>query len=178
MAYFRNDNSGRNRNSGSSGRRDFNRRDGGDRQMHKAICSNCGRECEVPFMPSGNKPVYCSDCFEKMGRNQSSGPRNFGERGPRNSGYENRSPDRPQNTDQFRELNSKLDKIIFLLSEKKETKPAAAPAPIQEESSSIDDIVKAIPVEISPVKKPKAKKPKKEVTLIASSEESPTEPKA
>jgi len=32
-------------------------------QMHHAVCSDCGRDCEVPFRPSGNKPVYCSDCF-------------------------------------------------------------------------------------------------------------------
>ncbi len=33
--------------------------------MHKAVCSNCGRDCEVPFRPSGDKPVFCSDCFDK-----------------------------------------------------------------------------------------------------------------
>jgi CxxC-x17-CxxC domain-containing protein len=35
----------------------------GDRQMYPAICDECGRETMVPFQPSGNKPVYCSDCF-------------------------------------------------------------------------------------------------------------------
>lgn len=35
----------------------------GDRQMYPATCDECGRETQVPFMPSGNKPVYCSDCF-------------------------------------------------------------------------------------------------------------------
>lgn len=36
-----------------------------DRQMHKATCASCGKRCEVPFRPTGDKPVYCSDCFEK-----------------------------------------------------------------------------------------------------------------
>jgi CxxC-x17-CxxC domain-containing protein len=34
------------------------------RQMYPAVCSNCGKETEVPFQPRGDKPVYCSDCFE------------------------------------------------------------------------------------------------------------------
>jgi len=34
-------------------------------EMHKATCSNCKKECEVPFKPSGDRPVYCKDCFSK-----------------------------------------------------------------------------------------------------------------
>nr|WP_255668574.1 CxxC-x17-CxxC domain-containing protein [Methanocella sp. CWC-04] len=33
--------------------------------MHKATCSDCGNECQVPFRPNGSKPVYCNDCFPK-----------------------------------------------------------------------------------------------------------------
>ncbi len=33
--------------------------------MHRATCDKCGKDCEVPFRPSGNKPVFCSRCFEK-----------------------------------------------------------------------------------------------------------------
>ena len=40
----------------------FNR---GPREMHKAVCADCGKECEVPFKPSGDRPVYCRDCFQK-----------------------------------------------------------------------------------------------------------------
>ncbi len=36
-----------------------------ERAMHPATCSECGRETMVPFVPSGEKPVYCSDCFQK-----------------------------------------------------------------------------------------------------------------
>jgi CxxC-x17-CxxC domain-containing protein len=37
------------------------------RQMTTVICSNCGQETQVPFVPTGNRPVYCSDCFAQMG---------------------------------------------------------------------------------------------------------------
>jgi CxxC-x17-CxxC domain-containing protein len=36
-----------------------------DREMHKATCSDCGSECEVPFKPTEGKPVRCQDCFKK-----------------------------------------------------------------------------------------------------------------
>ena len=38
---------------------------GGHREMHKATCSECGQECEVPFKPTEGKPVYCRECFRK-----------------------------------------------------------------------------------------------------------------
>jgi len=34
------------------------------RQMYSATCASCGREALVPFQPRGDKPVYCSDCFQ------------------------------------------------------------------------------------------------------------------
>ena len=37
----------------------------GPREMHKAKCSDCGCECEVPFKPTEGKPVYCRDCYQK-----------------------------------------------------------------------------------------------------------------
>jgi len=42
------------------------RRDGGTREMHSATCASCGKACQVPFQPSGEKPVYCSDCFQSQ----------------------------------------------------------------------------------------------------------------
>lgn len=36
-----------------------------ERAMHKAICADCNKECEVPFKPSGDRPVYCKECFAK-----------------------------------------------------------------------------------------------------------------
>ena len=43
----------------------------GPREMHKAICSDCGAECEVPFKPTEGKPVRCRDCFRKVKDSQS-----------------------------------------------------------------------------------------------------------
>jgi len=49
-------------NRGGGGFRDFN---SGPREMHKAVCSECKQECEVPFKPTEGKPVYCKECFAK-----------------------------------------------------------------------------------------------------------------
>jgi len=46
---------------GDGGRRGF----GGPREMHDAVCSECGKACQVPFKPTEGKPVYCRDCFAK-----------------------------------------------------------------------------------------------------------------
>ena len=40
----------------------------GPREMFSATCSTCGREAQVPFQPTGSKPVYCSDCFRSQPR--------------------------------------------------------------------------------------------------------------
>ena len=39
---------------------------GGQREMHPAVCANCGKDTQVPFVPRGDRPVYCSDCFSKQ----------------------------------------------------------------------------------------------------------------
>jgi len=36
-----------------------------ERTYTRVICADCGKECEVPFKPSGDRPVYCSECFSK-----------------------------------------------------------------------------------------------------------------
>ena len=67
-------------------------RDGGDRPtMHKAICDECGDECQVPFRPTGDKPVYCSSCFEKQGGGNSRPSRFDSDRGGR-GGRDDRKP--------------------------------------------------------------------------------------
>jgi CxxC-x17-CxxC domain-containing protein len=52
---------------GEGGSRGFGGGGYGDRprELHKVTCSECKRECEVPFKPSGDRPVYCKDCFAK-----------------------------------------------------------------------------------------------------------------
>ena len=33
------------------------------RQLYSVKCANCGKQTEVPFKPSGGRPVYCRDCY-------------------------------------------------------------------------------------------------------------------
>ncbi len=33
------------------------------RPMYQVVCSNCGKDSSVPFKPSGDRPVYCKECF-------------------------------------------------------------------------------------------------------------------
>ena len=62
------------------------RKDKGDRfgarmELFPAVCSQCRKDCQVPFRPTGDKPVYCRDCFSRQeqvpGRN-SNGRDRFG----------------------------------------------------------------------------------------------------
>lgn len=50
------------------------------REMHDAVCAECGNATQVPFKPSGDRPVYCRDCFSKRRGNDRGG---FSSRGPR-----------------------------------------------------------------------------------------------
>ena len=94
------------------GGRSFDRGgDRGDRPMFKTTCSNCGKECEVPFRPTNGKPVYCSDCFEKMRGSRTDSPR------PERSDF--RAPGSDQSKTQLDAINAKLDKLISLLEPKK-----------------------------------------------------------
>ncbi len=36
-----------------------------NREMHTAICADCGKEAQVPFEPKEDRAVYCSECFAK-----------------------------------------------------------------------------------------------------------------
>jgi CxxC-x17-CxxC domain-containing protein len=38
------------------------------RVMHDVVCSNCGKLTQVPFVPTGSRPVYCQDCFQTARR--------------------------------------------------------------------------------------------------------------
>lgn len=65
-------------------------------QMYDAVCSNCGKETQVPFQPTGSRPVFCRDCFnaQKGGggggggasRGGGGGGHGGGSRAPRASG--------------------------------------------------------------------------------------------
>jgi CxxC-x17-CxxC domain-containing protein len=66
-----------------------NRRDDrhGERFMHKAICADCKRDCQVPFRPSGNRPVYCKECFTRR-KNSDSFKTNIDDRSRQPASFE------------------------------------------------------------------------------------------
>ena len=37
----------------------------GERVMHDAVCAECGTPTKIPFEPKIDKPIYCSECFQK-----------------------------------------------------------------------------------------------------------------
>jgi len=141
------------RDSRNSGGRDFNRGGGFNQPttMYQAVCSECGQPCEVPFKPSGDRPVYCSNCFKSK---DNSSPRQFGGRDFKPNFRDNARPnfrdnarpsfndrqpfsrdeqarpDRAQNNNnsfdaQFNMLNAKIDQILRSLS------PVADSAPVK-----------------------------------------------
>ena len=36
------------------------------REMFPAVCAECGQATEVPFKPNEDRPVYCSNCYNKI----------------------------------------------------------------------------------------------------------------
>ena len=50
-------------------------RERGPRQMTEATCAQCGNPTQVPFVPRGDRPVYCSDCFAQIRAGSFSGSR-------------------------------------------------------------------------------------------------------
>lgn len=127
MRDFRRNNRGGNRRNGYS-----DRSDGDRKQMFDAECANCGRDCRVPFRPTGDKPIYCSQCFEDLGngredrgfineRNSSSRRDNYSNSYSKHSEHSlpvNKTtinPDLSQFKDQLSSISSKLDKILRIL---------------------------------------------------------------
>lgn len=70
-------------------------RDGERTELHRATCSKCGNECQVPFRPNGKKPLFCSTCFGLQ---------------------EKGALDKGGHTDQMDVINAKLDRILKILT--------------------------------------------------------------
>ena len=117
---------------GGGDRGGFGGNRGGERrqvEMHKAICSTCGKPCEVPFRPDGSKPVLCSECFGKNKSDDRNGVERRGnfsnDRGPRKPerSFDSPRPDRGPSpdfkalTEQIRVLESKMHEVLELLKE-------------------------------------------------------------
>lgn len=72
--------------------------------MHSATCGSCGKDCEVPFRPTGDRPVYCKNCFD--------GKEHMASRTSRSTARENAGDDVKK---QLESINSKLEKILVLI---------------------------------------------------------------
>jgi len=94
----------------------------------------------VPFRPTNGKPVYCSECFEKMNGGRSDSGR------PERGNFRSPAPSFDQNKVQLDAVNAKLDKILSIL----------IPAPIVKKDS----------VEVKEVKPEKVKKVIKKTASI------------
>src|SRR5271155_974998 len=88
-------------NRSGGGNRNFGKpRFNNDREMYSATCANCGKQCEVPFRPTGNKPVLCRECFQ--GNRGSDSRRPEGRSFDRTNFNSNDNRNRPNDyTDQF-----------------------------------------------------------------------------
>ena len=132
-----------NNSSRRDGGRDSNKRDSGRKEMFHAVCDECGKDCEVPFRPSPDKPIYCSRCFDEVSpRRESSG------NNARSRSTGSNNTDISQLKDQLGSISAKLDKLLKILT------------PIEEEIKEEEDIIvkKKAPVKKKVVKKKKAVK--------------------
>lgn len=99
--------------------------DRGELTLFPAVCDDCGKDCMVPFRPSNNKPIFCSDCFEKQQggeRGERFERRDYGRdrderpsfrREERSSGGDTSNIQR-----QLDDINNKLYKIMKMLEPK------------------------------------------------------------
>lgn len=55
---------------------------GASRPLFAAVCSECGKDTQVPFKPTAGKPVYCRECFQKRGTRGGGGGGGGGRRSP------------------------------------------------------------------------------------------------
>ena len=148
------------RGGNSGGRPSFQKKswggsgDRGETVMHKAVCDECHKNCEVPFRPSGDKPVYCSDCFGSKRDDGNRAPRKeFGNREPRKEFTEKTNsfakPQAPSNDDTKKfliDISTKLDRLAVAIEKLSQMKPEVT-------------TVKAAPVAKMEVKKAVVSKP-------------------
>ena len=144
---------------------------GGPVSMHKAVCDECHKPCEVPFRPSSDKPIYCNDCF--AGKKGNDAPRkDFGDRGGRrdfggkpnfqrgNGGNGGERNDEVKK--QLTEMNIKLDRLINAIegmTSKKEISKTVVSKPAPK--VSVKKVVVKAPIKKVEIKKVASKKKSK-----------------
>lgn len=159
------------RGGNGGGRPSFGR--GGDREvtMHKAICDECKKSCEVPFRPSSDKPVYCNECFSGKRDGEDRAPRrDFGDRGP-NRDFGNRPAQsfaKPAGGQedvkkQLGEISTKLDRLIGVIEKLSSSTPKVISVAKEVEGKKapvVKVVAKKMAMVKTPVKKVLTKKKK------------------
>lgn len=88
-----------------------NSRDERKPEMHTAICADCGDKCKIPFEPKFDRPVYCSECFQKNKPQESRDRYSRNERSPHDRNSSDKRDFRSYPND-FRKSKFKSDKFI------------------------------------------------------------------
>ena len=85
-------------------------------------CADCGTQCQVPFVPRTDKPVYCSDCFRKNKPQDSRDDRGSRSTYRRESSRDNSRSRKPKNDKFLRKQESFFsngsDKFYATIKEK------------------------------------------------------------
>lgn len=135
-----------------------------DRQMFKATCAKCGKTCEVPFRPNGEKPVYCNDCFVPQGPVHEKSERSFGGRPafqPRLDTQSVQPRDDRSSEDVKRalfDINYKLDKLVTLMTNQATTSKIKSVDSESKKSPDLKELKKTLTKAMLPKKDTKAKK--------------------
>ncbi len=139
---------GGSRDGGFGGRRDGGF--GGEKVMHRATCAECGSSCEVPFKPTGEKPVYCSTCFGNRSDSPRANDRSFSRpRVERSAPTMSATVNHDALAEKLVELNAKIDRLLDILVENKSE--AKVKAVVAEKKAVVSK-------KVADVKKPSAKK--------------------
>ena len=176
---FRNNEGGGNFNRPRfNDRQDFNQprdRGFGRQRMFPAVCDQCHKQCEVPFRPTGDKPIYCQDCFSRVKEGKSP---SFADRPAKNGSPAVTANPQPKDSRiddlkrQMDVMNSKLDRLLKVMEPeahdsgammvREQPKPAVtvpAPAPAKAKPAADKTVKKtAVKAAKKPVAKKKAKK--------------------
>lgn len=83
-------------------------------QLFKATCAECGNDCEVPFRPTGEKPVYCLSCFNGS---KGGGSRDFKPRDREPSRSHKSSFSSPMPDKRIDEIKLQLDAIQLKMND-------------------------------------------------------------
>lgn len=149
---------------GGVGRPSFHRsgnRDDGPREMFSATCSSCQKSCEIPFRPSGDRPVYCRDCFGSQEsptsdargrRDERGGESRFPRKEYRTSGASFPKPLMMEDKRmeglkrQLDDVSVKVDQILHILNSKSvlapvEVKPSKKKSDIAEVREAVQHII-------------------------------------